>query len=261
MRVYLLLIWTWTRAAARYPTSFALMTVAGTVTAGLEVAAIWIVFSNTTTLGGFDVSEVMFLYGTAGLPFSVADLLFGNTDRISQHIKAGTFDAMLVRPVGTFVQIAADRFTPHRAGRVLQAAIVLGVALARLDVPASRAWMIPVMVACGIVIFTSIWALGGALQFLLTDAPEVTNAFTYGGVTLTQYPLTVYGADLVRGVTYVLPLAFVNWQPGLYVLGRADPLGLPYALRFLSPAAAAALAVVAAFAWRAGVRRYRSTGS
>ncbi|WP_067179579.1 ABC transporter permease [Microtetraspora niveoalba] len=261
MRVYLLLIWTWTRAAARYPASFALMTAAGTVTAGLDVAVIWVVFSNTTTLGGFDVSEVMFLYGAGGLAFSIADLLFSNADRVGQHIRAGTLDAMLVRPVGTFVQVTADRFTPHRAGRVLQAAIVLGVALARLDVPGSRLWMIPVMVVCGIVIFASIWALGGALQFLLTDSSEVANAFTYGGATLGQYPLSVYGAELVRGVTYVLPLAFVNWQPGLYVLDRADPLGLPYALRFLSPVAAAALAVAAALAWRAGVRRYRSTGS
>ncbi len=168
---------------------------------------------------------------------------------------------MLIRPVGTFVQITADRFTPHRAGRVLQAAVVLGIGLARLDVPVTRAWMIPVMVLSGLVIFTSIWALGGALQFLLTDAPEIANAFTYGGAQLTQYPLSVYGADLVRGVTYVLPLAFVNWQPGLYVLGREDPLGLPYWLRFLSPAAAAAMAAVAALAWRSGVRRYRSTGS
>ncbi|GLX01720.1 ABC-2 family transporter protein [Microtetraspora sp. NBRC 16547] len=261
MRVYLLLIWTWTRAAARYPASFTLMTIGGCVAAGLDVAVIWIIFHNTTTLGGFDLPEVMFLYGSAGLSFSVADLLFGNADRISQHIKAGTFDGMLIRPVGTFVQVAADRFTPHRAGRALQAAVVLAVALARLDVPATRAWMIPVMVVSGIVISTSIWALGGAAQFLLTDAPEVANAFTYGGATLTQYPLSVYGADLVRGVTYVLPLAFVNWQPGLFVLDRDDPLGLPYWLRFLSPAAAAALALVAVYAWRSGVRRYRSTGS
>ncbi|MCC5578045.1 ABC-2 family transporter protein [Microtetraspora sp. AC03309] len=261
MRVYLLLIWTWTRAAARYPVSFTLMTVGGCVTAGLDVAVIWVIFANTTTLGGLGLSEVMFLYGTAGLAFSLADLLFSNADRISQHIRAGTFDAMLIRPVGTFVQITADRFTPHRAGRVLQAAVVLGIGLARLDVPVTRAWMIPVMVLSGLVIFTSIWALGGALQFLLTDAPEIANAFTYGGAQLTQYPLSVYGADLVRGVTYVLPLAFVNWQPGLYVLGREDPLGLPYWLRFLSPAAAAAMAAVAALAWRSGVRRYRSTGS
>ncbi len=65
MRVYLLLIWTWTRAAARYPVSFTLMTVGGCVTAGLDVAVIWVIFANTTTLGGLGLSEVMFLYGAA----------------------------------------------------------------------------------------------------------------------------------------------------------------------------------------------------
>ncbi|WP_083501838.1 ABC-2 family transporter protein [Sphaerimonospora mesophila] len=261
VRTYALLVWTWTRAAAQYPLSFALMTVGGFVVSGLDIAVIWVIFANTSSLGGFGLTEVMFLYGSAGLAFAIADLLFSNVDRISEHIRAGTLDAMLIRPVSPFVQVAADRFMPHRIGRVAQAAVVLGIALPRLDVPASRAWMIPVMVVCGIVIFTSVWALGGAVQFLLTDAPEVANAFTYGGGMLTQYPLSVYGDHIVRGVTFILPLAFVNWQPGLYVLGRDDPLGLPHWVRFLSPAAAVALALVAALAWRAGIRRYRSTGS
>lgn len=73
--------------------------------------------------------------------------------------------------------------------------------------------------------------------------------------------MSVYGDHTVRGVTFILPLAFVNGQPGPYVLGRDDPLGPPHWVRFLSPAAAVALALVAALAWRAGVRRYRSTGS
>ncbi|GAA1300889.1 transporter [Planotetraspora silvatica] len=261
VRTYLLLVWAWTRAAAQYPVSFALMTVGGFVASGLDVAVIWVIFTNTTSLGGFDLGEVMFLYGTACLSFAMADLLFGNVDRISQHIRAGTFDTMLIRPVSPFVQIATERFVPHRIGKVIQAAAVLVFALARLDVSDGRAWMIPVMIASGTVIFTALWALGGAAQFLLTDAPEVANAFTYGGATLMQYPLSVYGGELVRGVTYVLPLAFVNWQPGLYVLDREDPFGLPYWLRFLSPAAAAAMALVAALAWRTGIRHYRSTGS
>ncbi|GAA4590895.1 ABC transporter permease [Planotetraspora phitsanulokensis] len=261
VRTYLLLVWAWTRAAAQYPVSFALMTVGGFVTSGLDIAVIWVIFTNTTSLGGFDLSEVMFLYGTAALSFALADLLFSNVERISQHIRAGTFDVILIRPVSPFVQIATERFVPHRIGKVIQGAAVLVFALARLDVPLERGWMIPVMVASGTVIFTALWALGGAAQFLLTNAPEVANAFTYGGATLTQYPLSVYGGELVRGVTYVLPLAFVNWQPGLYVLDRDDPLGLPYWLRFLSPVAAAAMALVAVLAWRAGVRHYRSTGS
>ncbi|MFF5206132.1 ABC transporter permease [Streptosporangium sp. NPDC000396] len=261
IRTYLLLAWTWLRASAQYPGPLIVMTLGSFAVNALDVAAIWIIFEHTGSLGGFNRAEVMFLYGTAGLSFGLADMAFGNVDRLSRHIRAGTFDTMLIRPVSAFVQMATDRFGVHRFGRLAQAVAVLGIALPRLDVAWSRAWMIPLMIVCGVVIFTSIFTIGGALQFLLTDAPEVSNAFTYGGSTLTQYPLSVYRGDLVKGVTFIVPLAFVNWQPALFVLDRQDPFGLPYWLRFAAPLAALGLAVAAALAWRTGIRRYRSTGS
>lgn len=261
VRTYLLLVWTWTRAAAAYRASFALLVVLGAATAALDLAAILIIFANTTSLAGFDREEVLFLYGTAGIAFTLTDLLFGNLDRISSHIRQGTLDTFLIRPVNAWVQVATDRFVPARFGRVLRGAAALGYALAVLGPDPGRLWMVPVMILTGTVIFTSLWTLAAALQFVLVDAPEVGSAFTYGSGQLTQYPLTVYGRDLVRGVTYALPLAFVNWQPGLYVLGRDDPFGTPEFLRFLGPAAALLLALLAGLAWRQGVRRYRSTGS
>jgi ABC-2 type transport system permease protein len=261
VRTYLLLAWTWLRASAQYPGPLITMVVGSFIVSALDVAAIWVIFENVGSLGGFDLAEVMFLYGTSGLSFALSDMLFGNVERLSQHIKAGTFDTMLIRPVSAFVQMATDRFGVQRLGRVAQAAVVLAIALPQLGLAWNRAWMIPVMILCGTAIFASIFTLGGAIQFLLTDAPEVANAFTYGGGTLTQYPLSVYGNELVRGVTFIVPLAFVNWQPALFVLDRQDPLGLPYWLRFASPLAAVVLTVAAALAWRAGIRRYRSTGS
>ncbi|GII93787.1 transporter [Sinosporangium siamense] len=257
----MLLAWTWMRASYQYPLSAAMMTVASFVVNALDIAAIWVIFAHVERLGGFSLPEVMLLYGTAGLSFGLADLLFGNVDRLSGHIRSGSFDTVLIRPVSPFVQVAVDRFSVQRFGRVLQAAVVLALAVPQLDLTASRAWMVPVMIVCGFAIFVSVFTLGAALQFLLTDAPEVANAFTYGGNQLTQYPLSIYGGELVRGVTFVLPLAFVNWQPALFVLDRDDPLGLPHWLRFASPLAALLLGLVAAAAWRAGIRRYRSTGS
>ncbi len=261
VRTYTLLAWTWLRASAQYPLSMALLTVGAFMVNALDIIAIWIIFEHTGTLAGFTLPEVMFLYGTAGISFALADLLFGNVTRLSGNIRSGSFDAMLIRPASPFVQMAVERFTVQRFGRITQAVVVLVLALGQLAVPWSRAWMIPVMIVCGLVIFTALFTMGGALQFMLTDAPEVANAFTYGGHTLTQYPLSVYGGDLVRAVTFVLPLAFVNWQPGLFVLGHQDPLGLPYWLRFAAPIAAVALGGLSALAWRTGLRRYRSTGS
>ena len=64
------------------------------------------------------------------------------------------------------------------------------------------------------------------IQFWTTDSAEVANAFTYGGNTVTSYPLSVFPHALVKTLTFVVPLAFINWYPSLYVLGRTDPLGL-----------------------------------
>ncbi|TMR92223.1 ABC transporter permease [Nonomuraea basaltis] len=261
VRTYFLLAWTWTRAAAAYPASFWLMTVLGFVTAALDVAVILVVFSNTTTLAGFSRDEVLFLYGASSVSFTVCDTFVSNIDRVSQHIKAGTLDTFLIRPVSAWLQLTTDRFNANRIGRILQAGLVLGYAMAALDLDWRRAWMIPVMVITGMVIFTALWTLAGAVQFALTDAPEVGSSFTYGSHQLSQYPLSIYGRDLVRGVTYAVPLAFINWQPGLYVLGRDDPFGTPEFMRFLGPAAALVLALLAALAWRQGIRHYRSTGS
>ncbi|MEV0612599.1 ABC-2 family transporter protein [Nonomuraea sp. NPDC050404] len=261
VRTYFLLIWVSTRAAAAYPVSFALMTVLGFLLAGTDVAVILVIFANTTTLAGFSREEVLFLYGAANLAFTICDTFVSNLDRTSQHIKAGTLDTFLIRPVSAWLQLAAERFMPTRIGRILQAALVLGYAVTALGVGWERAWMIPVMVITGIVIYTALWTIAGAVQFVLTDAPEVVNSLTYGSNQLTQYPFSVYARDLVAGVTYALPLAFVNWQPGLYVLDRDDPFGTPEFMRFLGPAAALVLALLAALAWRQGVRHYRSTGS
>ncbi|MCZ9337299.1 ABC transporter permease, partial [Streptomyces sp. TRM76130] len=78
--------------------------------------------------------------------------------------------------------------------------------------------LVPVTVAAGGVIFGAVFVAGAAFQFLAQDASEVQNAFTYGGTTLLQYPPVLFAQELVRGVTFVLPLAFVNWVPASYVL-------------------------------------------
>jgi ABC-2 type transport system permease protein len=65
----------------------------------------------------------------------------------------------------------------------------------------------------------------------------------------------------VRGVTFVVPLAFVNWMPVLHILGRPDPLGLPGWADYLGAPVAVLCCASAGLAWRAGVRSYRSTGS
>ncbi|MFD5316999.1 ABC transporter permease [Streptomyces sp. NPDC127098] len=253
----------WVRSTMTYRTSFVLVTLGSAGISLLDFVAVLIMFAHVDALGGFTVGEVGLLYGTSSLSLSLAQLVMGPMERLGSRIRDGSLDAMLVRPVPLFLQVAADRFALRRLGRALQGGGVLVWALASLELDWSpgRVLLLVMMVVCGAVIFGALFTLGGVFQFWAQDASEVQAAFTYGGNALLQYPPTIFGRELVQGVTFVVPLAFVNWLPALRLLGREDPLGLPGWVDFLSPVVAAVLCGVAAVAWRAGVRSYRSTGS
>lgn len=260
---YPLLAWTWCRAVAQYPVSLAFLALAQAFAALAELTAIVVVFGHAGVLAGFTVHEALLVYALATAAFSTADLLMGSVERLGEHIRTGSLDAMLVRPVPPLVQIAADRFSPQRLGRILTASAVLVHALLGLEAPwtVGRALFLPVLLASAVAVCCAIWVIGACLQFFATDAREAANSITYGGQALTEYPLAVYGRGVVRAATFAVPLAFVSWQPALFLLDRPDPTGLPDWLRFTPPAVAAGMCALAALVWRAGLRHYRSTGS
>lgn len=263
LRAYGLIVAMWMRSTMTYRASFAMTAFGNFAVTAFDFIAILMMFSHVDRLGGYSLPEVAFLYGAAGASFGLADLAMGSTDRLGRRIRDGTLDTLLVRPAPVLAQVAADRFALRRLGRITQGLLVLGYALATVDI----AWtpvkvaMIPMMILSGAVIFSAVFVAGAAFQFWAQDAAEVQNSFTYGGTTLLQYPPTVFAKDLVRGVTFVVPLAFVNWLPALYVMDRDDPLGLPDWVAFLPPLVAVGFCAAAGLAWRAGLRGYRSTGS
>jgi ABC-2 type transport system permease protein len=260
---YLRLAWTWMRAAAQYPVSMVLFGLAAALVTSLDFVAIWLMFLRAPRIAGFTAPEVLFLYGTSGLSFQVSDVLFGTTERLGEHVRKGTLDALLVRPVSPLIQLATEDFSPRRFGKLIPIGLVLWLSIPRLPMHWTplRAAMVPVMVVTGVVIFGAFWVLTAALQFVLVESQGATKSVTYGGSFLTQYPLSIFNRDVIRGLTFVIPLAFVNWEPSLYVLGKADPLGLPGFVRFAGPLVAVLLCLLAVPAWNAGLRHYRSTGS
>jgi ABC-2 type transport system permease protein len=258
-----MLVMMWVRSSMAYPASFGLMLFSSMVLTVMDFVAIVLMFSHISSFGGFSLAEMALLYATASMTLGIADLFTGSIERVGERIRTGTLDVYLIRPVPAFLQTAADGFALRRLGRPLQALVVMVFAFDRLDVDwtVARGIMLVVSMIAGSVIFGAIFVLGAAFQFLAVDSAELANAFTYGGQTMTQYPLTVFGKEIVRAVTFVVPLAFVNYYPVLYLLGKPAPLGLPSWIGLLSPLVAVVMVALAALAWRGGLRRYRSTGS
>lgn len=260
---YLMIARMWVRASLAYRTSFVLLSCSQVVVTGMDFLVILILFSHTDALGGLGPTEVFFIYGTSGVALGIADMCAGSLEAVGQRIRDGSLDSMLVRPIPVLAQVAADQFAIRRIGRITQAltVLVLAVIVAPVDWNAAKVVLVVVMVVSGTGIFCAVYLLGGCFQFVAGDAAEVSNAFTYGGDALAQLPWTIYPKELVQAVVFIVPLAFINWVPVAWILGRPLPLGLPWFVAWCSPLVAAAFLGVAGLLWRLAVRSYRSTGS
>jgi ABC-2 type transport system permease protein len=250
------------RADWQYRTSFLLLTAGQAMALTMDLLAIAIVFRHVSSLAGWSFDEVLVLYGTAAVAFGLADLLISPVEKAALHIKEGSFDRFLLRPIGPMMHLCCDDFALRRVGKVLPPLVMLTLGLARVGInwtPAA-AVVLAVTVVSGTAIFSAFFVMVSSLSFWTVDMEQLTNTVTYGGAFLSQYPLDVL-TPWLRRLVVVIPLAFVNYLPMTWVLGRPGALGLPGWARFASPAVAAALAALAAVTWRTGIRHYRSTGS
>jgi ABC-2 type transport system permease protein len=262
-RVYPKLVGARLRGQMSYRTSFALQCLAQAIGQLTELAIILILFSRVSALGGFSVHEVVLMYAIAGTAFGIADLVAGQLDELPTYIRTGTFDVLLLRPLGTLAQMMASDLHLRKIGRIVAGVAALVYALSHNDIAWSpfTAALVVVAPISGAVIFAAVWITANSICFWVVDGQELANAVTYGSNAFTSYPTTVYGPWLRRFFAFVIPGAFVAYYPGLALLGRPDPLGGPALLGWISPLVAAAAAVVAGLVWRTAVRHYRGTGS
>jgi ABC-2 type transport system permease protein len=261
--IYLRLIAARVRAQLQYRVSFVLEIVGSFFLTFIDFLVIAVIFQHLPALGGWTLGEVAFLYGTSYISFKVVDVLIGHIDFMPQQIQTGAFDMVLIRPLGALFQIITADFSMRHIGSVAQALVVFGISLSLVEIDWSIARLLALMVmlVSGGLIFAAIWIMGATTTFWTVRTMEMVNAITYGGNLLTSFPLSIYGSWFRRFFAFVIPLAFVNYFPSLYILDKADPLGMPGAFRFLSPLVAVAMAFLAWHVWNIGVRHYRSTGS
>ncbi|MEU4624307.1 ABC-2 family transporter protein [Actinoplanes sp. NPDC023801] len=251
------------RSATVYRASF-LVEVFGNMGATVfDVLTVLVLFRATPAIGGFSLREAVLIVGLSSAGFALADFAVGNVDRLKNYVRAGTLDAVLVRPLPALPQLLLMDLPIRKTLRVVFAIVVLGVAVAANDIHWTplRLFLIVLTPLAGAVFFGAIFVLSASLAFWWVDSGEIGAAFTYGGRDFTSYPISVYGSGFRNLFAYALGFGFIAYQPALALLGRADPLGLPVWAGFLSPLVALGAAAIAAGVWRAGIRHYRSTGS
>ncbi|MGH4004349.1 MAG: ABC transporter permease [Pseudonocardiaceae bacterium] len=263
LAVYRSLVVASVRSQLAYPASFALQCAAQALVQLQDMVVILVLFSRVDEMDGFTRQEALLIFGLAGISFGLADMLVGQLDKVGQLVRTGTLDALLLRPLPALTQICVSDFALRRLGKVGTALAVLGYVLATSDISWTplRVAVLLITPLTGLVLLGAIWVAASATTFWLVEGSELPNTVTYGSGMFTSYPVSIFSGWLLRLMAFVIPGAFVAYYPALAILGKPDPLGLPWVLQYSAPLVAVFAAGVAALVWRAGLRHYVGTGS
>ncbi len=251
------------RRQLAYRASFA-MTLAGTTIAtASEYVAIWALFDRFAQIRGWTLPEVAVFYGLASIIWAIAEAVGRGFDLFAGMVRAGDVDRLLLRPRSVVLQLLGHELTLRRIGRLAQGIVVVGYAShagALVWTPAHAA-LFALAVICGCCAFLGLLVLEATSAFWTVEGLEAWNAFVYGGVTMSQYPLAIYRRWFRALFIYVFPIGCVIYFPGVALLDRPDPLGAPAFVGWLAPLAGPVALSGCLAVWRLGVRHYRSTGS
>nr|WP_255216664.1 ABC-2 family transporter protein [Pseudenhygromyxa sp. WMMC2535] len=209
-------------------------------------------------IAGWTGGEVLLLTGFyLMLSGCYAALLSPSLVATMDHVRRGTLDYLLLRPVDSLVSCLCSAFSPWSLLEVLTGAGLVVGATIHLGLRPGPAELGAVLVAlsCG---FTALYALGVLILSLSFRAMQLQNlGFLLEAILeLARWPISVFRGPLRALFTFVIPFAVMTSFPAQALLGRLGPAPLLGAL-----ASAAALAALARLAWRRGLERYTSASS
>jgi ABC-2 type transport system permease protein len=226
-----------------------------------EFTVFWILVHRFGALGGWDWSQITFLYSLNLMGYAIgAAFTFSPMTELESMVQRGTFDGVLIRPLNPYASLTAQMFNVGYVGHIVLASVILGWSINQQDVDWTilRIAFLIASVAGASLIHAAILTILGAWSFLF-----VRSGFLFGFAgslrTFVLYPITIYNTAVQVILTVVFPIAFVNYFPAAVLLDK-DGQWVSSNIGWLTP-----LVGVLAFAlgyklWIRSINRYQSAG-
>lgn len=246
------------KSQMEYKTSFFLTVLGQFSVSFAALLGVWFMFMRFHEVEGFSFQQVLLCLATVLMSFSLAECLGRAFDRFPRMISNGEFDRVLVRPRDEVFLVLSSEVDFTRLGRLLQAVIVFVYALPTSGILWSweKVLTLFLMVFCGSIVFFCLFLIYAGLSFFIIEGLEFMNILTDGGREFGRYPYSIYGDEVLKFLTYVVPLALFQYYPLLYLLDLEK--GLQY---MFAPLGGLLFALPAYWFWCFGLRAYTSTGS
>lgn len=220
---------------------------------GWELVSLGIIFSNTSTLGGWEFGHLIALLGVFRMVnMFVMAFIFPNTEQFNYSIGDGTFDYVLLKPVSSLFIVSITRIVVWRAWDLFLGIILLVIGIQMTAIYASllEIGAFVCLLFSGALV---IYSLCIALISLTFWFVKFDNSMTILAALMDagRYPATIYPPWLRIIVTFLIPIALATTVPMQVMRGELVPWQV--LIYFVVGVASFLLALMI---WKQGLRRY-----
>ena len=228
------------------------MTLAGTV------LMLYLFYRTGYEMGGWAWRDALAVVGAfTFLEGMQATFMAPNRTRITEYVREGTLDFVLIKPVDSQFWLSVRSVSLWGAPNiVLGLAILVYVIVTRETPPTIVGVLLAALtLTLAVLVLYSIGYLLSTISIWYVKLYNITMAMQ-ALVETGRYPIPAYPTAYQAFFTFVLPVAFMTTVPAQFLTGRGTALWLLGAV-----AVCAALLLLSVAFWRYALRYYTSASS
>jgi ABC-2 type transport system permease protein len=217
--------------------------------------ALSLFYNNGMDLGGWRWEEAIVVMGLAVfMEGFTSTFLRPNVGRIVQHVREGTLDFVLLKPIDTQFWLSLRNLSLWGVPNLLYGVLVviyggrcLGLALSDF-----ARGVIPLLI--GLVVLYCIWFMLSTMSIWFVKVHNLTGLLR-GLLEAGRYPTPAYPAAYQIVFTFVIPVTFLTTVPAAAIVGRNS------ASIWAALTLAGVLCLLSRAFWRLAMRFYSSASS
>lgn len=251
------------KSVVEYPGAFWAQTIAKIMGWGADIIIIYLMLSRFETVFGWTTFEVLFLYSMNATAYAIAGFFMWHAFQdLSQHVRNGTFDEILTKPMNPFLYLCSKSFTTAYVGNIISSVTALVVCFIKLEISLNFLSLLlfllmlfgAALIHCALFMFSNI----PVFWMIKSDA---IRSLRWNLESFIRIPISIYKRWIQIVLTFILPVAFISFYPSQYFLQKNDFLGFNPYIGYLTPVIGIVLFYLGYQFFKLGVKNYKSTGS
>ncbi len=224
LKVYTKFIHTSLACELEYKTNILIDLITALISLIGSIFLLSIFFQNAGSIGGWSFEQALIIQGIYTILNGITNTWFNpNLTEIVKHIREGTLDFVLLKPIDSQFYISLKKITPSGFLEIILGfcLLIYCVRINQININLSFIILCLITMLCSICILYSLWFFISTttIWFVKTwNATEVLRSFLYIG----RFPLDSFSFSLRIFFSVFIPIAFITTIPSEVFLGLSQ---------------------------------------